>query len=89
MAGRINCDLAALQHVDATVSEHLNYLGIQHVLNRVDMLLERVDVPALLDGQRSLGDDGAIVVDLVGKMHGHTGHLDAARKSIVDRMRGR
>lgn len=55
MAGRINCDLAALQHVDATVSEHLNYLGIQHVLNRVDMLLERVDVPALLDGQRLAG----------------------------------
>ena len=45
-AGRINCDLAALQHVDAAVGEHLHDLGIQHVLNRVDVLLERVDIPA-------------------------------------------
>ena len=31
-ARRINCDLAALQHVDAAVGEHLHDLGIQHVL---------------------------------------------------------
>lgn len=56
------------------------------MLDRVDMLLERVDVPAFLDSQRTLGDDGAVVVDLVGKVHGHAGHLDAARKRVVDRM---
>lgn len=73
--------------MDAAVGEHLNNLGIQHVLNRVDVLLERVDIPTFLDSQRALGDDGAVVVDLVGKVHGHTGYLDAARKGIVDRMR--
>ena len=85
-ARRINCDLAALQHVNATVGEHLHDLGIQHMLDRMDVLLERVDVPALLNSQRTLGDDGAVVVDLVGKVHGHAGHLDAASKRIVDRM---
>ena len=68
-ARRINCDLAALQHVNATVGEHLHDLGIQHMLDRVDVLLERVDVPALLNSQRTLGDDGTVVVDLVGKVH--------------------
>ena len=53
----------------------------------MDVLLERVDVPAFLDSQRTLGDDGTVVVDLVGKVHGHTGHLDAARKGIINRMR--
>jgi len=70
MAGRINCDLAALQHVDATVSEHLNYLGIQHVLNRVDMLLERVDVPALLDGHPAPGGEGDDAIAKVQKTQG-------------------
>ena len=73
--------------MDAAVSEHLHDLGIQHMLDRVDVLLERVDIPAFLNSQRALGDDRTVVVDLVGKMHGHTGHLDAARKGIVDRMR--
>ena len=53
----------------------------------MDVLLERVDIPALLDSQRALGDDGAVVVDLVGKMHGHASYLDAARKGVVNRMR--
>ena len=56
------------------------------MLDRVDVLLERVDVPAFLDSQRTLGDDGAVVVNLVGKVHGHAGHLDATRKRIVNRM---
>ena len=73
--------------MDAAVGEHLHDLGIQHVLNRVDVLLERVDIPALLNSQRTLGDDGTVVVDLVGKMHGHASYLDAARKGIVNRMR--
>ena len=53
----------------------------------MDVLLERVDIPALLNSQRTLGDDGTVVVDLVGKVHGHASYLDAARKGIVNRMR--
>ncbi len=59
MARRVNCHLAALQHVDAAVGEHLHDLGIQHVLDRMDVLLERVDIPAFLNGQRALGNDGS------------------------------
>ena len=53
----------------------------------MDALLERVDIPTFFDSQRALGDDGAVVVDLVGKMHGHASYLDAARKGVINRMR--
>ena len=62
-ARRVNCDLAALQHVDAAVGEHLHDLGIQHVLNRMDVLLERVDIPTFLDSQRALAVEEGWDVD--------------------------
>lgn len=46
--------------MDAAVGEHLHDLGIQHVLNRVDVLLERIDIPAFLNGQRALGMMGPL-----------------------------
>ena len=40
--------------MNATIGEHLHGLGIEHVLDIVDVRLERVDVPLFLDGQRAL-----------------------------------
>ena len=73
--------------MDTAIGEHLDSLGIERVLDIVDVSLERIDVPLLLDGQRALGDDGAAVVHLVCKVNGHARHLDAAVERVLNGMR--
>ena len=53
----------------------------------MDVGLELVHVPALFHRQRALGDDGAAVVLVVGKVDGHARHLDAVVKGVLDGVR--
>ena len=72
--------------MDATFGEQAHDLGVQLVLDLVDVLLELVDRPALLHRKRALGDDGTGVVVGVREVHRHARDLHAARVCVVDSM---
>ena len=57
------------------------------MLDGVDVLLEGVDVPALLHRQRALRDDGAAVVLVVGEVNRHARDLDAVVEGVLDGVR--
>lgn len=79
-------DLAVGEHMHTAVGEHLHDLRVQHMLDIVNMRLECVDIPAFLDRKRTLRDNRAAVVLGICKMYGHTRHLDAPIKRILNCM---
>ncbi len=57
------------------------------MLDGVDVFLERVHIPILLNHESALGDDRAHVVHGICDVHGHAGHLHAAVERILDTVR--
>ena len=74
---------------DPARREQADRLGQQHVLGRVNRILERVPVAVGWHRHGTLHDPWARVDTLVDEMDGHPGHLDPSLQRLADRIQAR